>query len=76
MGLIKIILDPNQGNIKFFNFNLHPALFHLEVNANTFFNQSQPPEVIVKKAFLEISENSQGNTCASVSLTLNMFFPV
>ena len=35
-------------------------------------NQKQAPELFVKKAFLEISQNSQENTCVRVSLLIKL----
>ena len=34
--------------------------------------QKQPPEVFYKKVFLEISQNSQENTCTRVSLLIKL----
>ena len=35
-------------------------------------NQKQAPELFVKNAFLEISQNSQENTCVRVSLIIKL----
>ena len=39
----------------------------IEENSNKIINRSSRPEVFSEKAFLEISQNSQENTCARAS---------
>ena len=34
--------------------------------------QKQPPEVSIKKVFLKISQNSQKNTCAKASFSIEL----
>ena len=38
-------------------------------------NQKQTPELFLKKAFLEISQSSQENTCVRVSLLIKLQAP-
>ena len=38
------------------------------------FNKSSRPGVFCKKVFLEISQNSQGNTCARISILTKLDF--
>ena len=50
-----------------FNFEF---LWYLEWNWES--TQKQPPELFCKKVFLEITQNSQQNTCARVSFLIKL----
>ena len=46
--------------------------FKVVIFKSTWVFQKQPPGVFFKKLFLEISQNSQQNTCAKVSSLIKL----
>ena len=64
MGPLDILLQSNDFFIKFkFSKFVSDLLENL---------QKQPPEVFVKKVFLEFSLNSQENTCDRISVLIKL----
>ena len=52
------------------SFSFLSRFWGIKISFQTLFLEKQPPEVLCKRLFLEISQNSQGSTCARVSFII------